>query len=401
VPESTQAPEAGASSKAQAETPREEAKEDPPEEGISPTLLQKSDLHYVGAFRVPLDPPAGQKWASNFAYGGTALAFNPKGNSLFLVGHDHQQLVAEVSIPKPVRSKSMKELPVAKMLQPFADITEGMKKENKIGGLLVDGDQLLWTTFMYYDASWEAKQSHGISTCNLAKPNAQGLFALKDISVGAVAGFMCHVPPDWKDKFGVPLLTGQAGIPIVSRTSSGPVAVGFDPKDLGKQSAPTTVFLYYPLEHPLAPLESKNTLWNHCGKVAGMAFVSRQGKSSVMFFGTRGLGEYWYGGGEFQGKKDPFDESKGTHAPPYAETIWFYDPNDLLLVKKKEKNPWEIKPYQVVDLPGVKPSGHGRLGGVAYDESTGRLYVSQKNVDNVTNHFEWLPIIHVYEVGKH
>src|SRR5437867_1986550 len=88
-----------------------------------PTLpvVGASDLRYVGAFRVP----AGNFGGSSFAYGGTAMAYNPVRNSLFMVGHDWQQFVAEVSIPTPVNSSSVDNLPTATVIQPFADATEG------------------------------------------------------------------------------------------------------------------------------------------------------------------------------------------------------------------------------------------------------------------------------------
>ena len=47
-------------------------------------LLGESDLTYLGAFRLP----SGNFGASSFEYGGTALAYNPANNSLFIVGHD-------------------------------------------------------------------------------------------------------------------------------------------------------------------------------------------------------------------------------------------------------------------------------------------------------------------------
>ena len=67
----------------------------PPAEG---GLLHQSDLHYVGAFKVPVRTFG----ASSFEYGGTALAFNPANTSLFLVGHDYQQAVAELAIPSSI-----------------------------------------------------------------------------------------------------------------------------------------------------------------------------------------------------------------------------------------------------------------------------------------------------------
>src|SRR5438034_1085049 len=59
----------------------------PPTKAGSGPLVQASHLVYEGAFRLPADTIG----ESSFAYGGTALAFNPARNSLFLVGHDWQQ----------------------------------------------------------------------------------------------------------------------------------------------------------------------------------------------------------------------------------------------------------------------------------------------------------------------
>jgi hypothetical protein len=368
--------------------------------GAKPGLLYPSDLRYLGAIRLPAGPPAGQKWASSFAYGGGAMAYNPKRDSLFLLGHDHHQLVAEISVPRPVRSRSVAALPVARVLQPFADVTGGLRKEGwMVGGLLVDRDRLLWTAYVYYDAPAAVKVSHGFSTLDLSRPNARGIYSLANVPAGAVAGYMAHVPDDWRERFGARVLTGQAGIPIVTRTSAGPAAVGFDPDQLGPQPAPTGVFLYYPLAHPLDRLDRKSDVWNFASGLGGMAFVSRGGKAAVMFFGRRGLGEYWYGLAEEGGKKDPASIYKGPHAPPYSTAVWFYDPADLLAVKEGLKRPWEARPYHVAPLPGAFPSPTGELGGVAYDPRSGRLYVAQPRGDRESNPYEPLPVVHVVEVA--
>jgi hypothetical protein len=357
-------------------------------------------LRYLGAIRLPVWPPAGQKWASSFAFGGEALAYNPRRDSLFLLGHAHHQLVAEVSIPRPVRGRAVAALPVAKVLQPFADVTGGLRKEGwKVGGLLVDRDRLLWTTYLYYDAPASVKVSHGFSTLDLSRPNARGIYSLANVAAGAVAGYMAHVPDDWRARLGARALTGQAGIPIITRTSAGPAAVGFDPDRLGAEPAPTNVYLYYPLAHPLDTLDRKSDVWNFSSDLGGMAFVSRGGKAAVLFFGSRGLGEYWYGLAEEGGKKDPFSPYKGPHAPPYATAVWFYDPNDLLAVKEGAKKPWEVRPYHVAPLPGAFPSDLGKLGGAAYDPRSGRLYVAQPRGDRVSNAFEPMPVVHVFEVA--
>jgi len=56
----------------------------PPPTSLPSDLIQKSDLEYVGAFRVP----QGSSDTATFAYGGTALGLGVNGRSLFMTGHD-------------------------------------------------------------------------------------------------------------------------------------------------------------------------------------------------------------------------------------------------------------------------------------------------------------------------
>ncbi len=117
-------------------------------------LVQPGSLKYEGAFRVPKDTING----SSFDWGGTAIAFSKKNHSLFIVGHDHDQLVAEISIPKIIESNSLGSLETAEIIQPFADASDGrMDKVDddgavKIGGLYVRSNRLFGTAYSYYDA---------------------------------------------------------------------------------------------------------------------------------------------------------------------------------------------------------------------------------------------------------
>ena len=82
-------------------------------------LVYQGDLQYLGAFRVP----DGQFGTSVFDYGGTGLAFNAARNSLFIVGHDWTQAVAEIAIPQSiVNSNRLTDLATAPVLQPFVDV---------------------------------------------------------------------------------------------------------------------------------------------------------------------------------------------------------------------------------------------------------------------------------------
>lgn len=93
-------------------------------------LVQPSDLQYLGAFRLP-DDSGGSSWG----YSGYAMTFYPGGDpsgpddgfpgSLYAVGHDHQQMVSEITIPKPVIG-SLDSMNSAATLRPFTDITNGV-----------------------------------------------------------------------------------------------------------------------------------------------------------------------------------------------------------------------------------------------------------------------------------
>src|SRR5262249_1652303 len=120
-----------------------------------PSLLQSTNLVRLGAFRVPQGQIAGSApGQKTFAYGGTAPAFNAANQSLFLVGHDWDQQVAEIQIPTTiVDSATISGLNAATVLQPFQDVLEGRIRSiettptetAKVGGLLVYGGRLLVT----------------------------------------------------------------------------------------------------------------------------------------------------------------------------------------------------------------------------------------------------------------
>ncbi len=101
--------------------------------------LPPEALRYLGAFRLP----EGGERPKTFSYGGNAMTFNPAGDpsgkrdgfpgSLFITGHERMPYgdlpdgnqVAEVTIPKPVRSKDLKALKRARFLQRFHDVAKG------------------------------------------------------------------------------------------------------------------------------------------------------------------------------------------------------------------------------------------------------------------------------------
>src|SRR5437867_9196449 len=140
-------------------------------------LLHQTDLTYLGAFKLP----SGTFGASSFDYGGTALAYNPADNSLFMVGHDYDQAVAEVSIPT-LHTGPLSGLSTAGVLQPFVDVMGRvphftLDDTPKIGGLMVMGNQLVGSMYEWYDADANAVDSHfTMSSLDLSTATVSGLY---------------------------------------------------------------------------------------------------------------------------------------------------------------------------------------------------------------------------------
>src|SRR5262249_9015327 len=139
----------------------------PPPPAPAGGLLQKSNLVYLGAFRVP----DGIDTNRTYSWGGTGLAYWPAHDSLVLVGNDQVQYAGEFNIPTPVNSTNIGDLPRATTLQGMVDILQGKRNTidgntyngAMIGGILPLANQLLVSVWSYYDAgdiTTQQKKSH-------------------------------------------------------------------------------------------------------------------------------------------------------------------------------------------------------------------------------------------------
>lgn len=368
--------------------------------------MQPANLVYQGSFRVPHE--ATGEPAVSFTYGGTAMAFNAARGSLFLVGHDQAQLVAEISVPE-IRTGATAGLATATLLQPFADVTEGRKatlypgaSNVKIGGLLPYGGALYATVYGYYDGDGAQQLSHFVSGTDLSVTgDVQGPFKVGTVGAGVVAGYLGLVPKAWQAAVGGPVLTGQCCISVISRSSYGPAVFTVDPAQLGVTTpAPATPLVYYPQAHPIG-----GGLFTTTDVMGGVVFP--EGTRSVLFFGRQGVGPYCYGEptsdqtlaatkvpdeGDTVYCLDPTGGGKGDHAYPYEYRVWAYDANDLAAVRSGKVQPWDVKPYATwkPDLPFSVPNAIIR--GAAYDPASGRIFLSQAWGDGS------YPLIHVFSI---
>lgn len=372
-------------------------------------LLSENQLQYIGGFRLPAESSNGE-W---FSFGGRTAAFNPAGPSLFVASY--RGAVAEVTIPTPVNSSDVNELPFSTFLQPFADPTEGRLDEISpigvnVAGLLVYGNRLYGTVSIYYDANNTQRVSHFSRSLKLDQPSFSGWSSVwQPDRSGFVAGMMALVPSEWQATLGGPAVTGQCCIPIVYRTSNGPAAFSFDPAKVGQASVSATPLLYYTLEQAtLGPWEGSNPTYGATTQMGG--FVAIAGTRTVLYFGSNGLGKHCYGDGTANKALDettsadgvhlcydPTTNSKGSHAFPYRSQIWAYDLNDLAAVKAGEKKPWDVVPYGVWPLtfPTVEPTM--RLGGVGYDAARQIIYVSQLGAD--PDVYSSRPVMHALRIA--
>lgn len=424
-------------------------------------LLQVTDFKYLGAFRVPKGDLGGilQK---GLAYGGSVIAFNPDKNSLFLVGHDHNQQVAEIAIPDLVISRNINDLNTAKVVQDLADITEGnlrnlkadggaiLANGTKIGGLVKYGDKLVGSVYAYYDGDHAAVRSHFTSGLVLSeKEDFRGMYQVgnkpKPVpQAGFVAGYMTLIPPSWQTELGGTVLTGMSALSILNRTSSGPAAFAFDPASLGATPALATALLYYPIDHQtLGTYYTSRTLYNKGSSQSGVVFP--RGTRSVIFTGMQGVGEACYGPGtkdsSEQGNRsntppphntcggipmtdtadpccyDPVNANKGAHAYPYTYFVWAYDAADLLRVRKRGKIADDPSPNLADGVPPtssesyqpwhIKPYAAWEIAlpfaQQGYSIASGASAYDEKRkimflVQVGTDNFSW-PVIHAFKVN--
>lgn len=357
-------------------------------------LVRADDLAYQGSFVLPVD--TGDP-ATSLAYGGAGLAYNPANESLFITGHDWFQKTAEVTIPTIGQAAEPGDLPRAAYLQAPTDASDGQlpnisdppeTEYDRVGGYLVDGDDLIVSAYHYYDAEGTQIRSHLLTDTNLGVASEMVSIS-PEISARWLGGAMAHVPAEWQAAFGGdPFIGGLGGISIASNSSVGPAAATFSRASL-TGSDPAQLVLGYPLSAPLDGPETQSDLWNLTSQVKGIVFPN--GTSSVLFLGSHGVGPYCYGTGEECG--DPTQIYQGTHAAPYQYQVWAYDANDLASVYRGTQTPESLRPYDVWKLDLPYAATETGINGAAYDPATGRIFIAQALADGDQ------PVIHVYTLS--
>ncbi len=316
-------------------------------------LFQISDMQYQGAFRLP----ASNFGNSNLNFSEGPIEYNPANHSLFIGGHDHQQSIAEFSIPTFIDG-TLEQLNMGTNIQPFAShlntvACANSQNINQIGGLKLIEGRLWVNAYEYYDADGNVTNTTLVvdDPTSLSSSDVPGYF---DYSGGAghTAGWISKIPSEWQIQLGGSHLTGiSSGIPIISRCSVGPSAFAFNPQqvvlDCNNPQIATIPLLDFSLTNPLhADLDNsdgQNNIWTHLSRAT----------YGVIVPGTRTYLTVGYSGGHTSGVCYKCTQSNGNlcggycapDADDYYQYYWLWDLEDLVAVRNRIMQPFEVVPY--------------------------------------------------------
>ncbi len=389
--------------------------------------IQPSDLTYVGAFRLPNAAP-GAPENYNWTWNGwsSAMAFYPNGDptgpddgfpgSIFGVGNGHAQCVSEISIPVPVVSagKNLSELNTAATLQPFADIKGGLFGELELPrvGLAYLPAQGAQTSDKLYFAmgnhmgDGETNPSHGWCELTLSNPQSKGLWRIGEYVNFVTGDYMFPIPQAWSDVYapGMRLATGR--MRDGGQDGEGPSIIAIAPWNDGNpppngatlSARPLLLYeTFYDGDNPIA-LDG----YHHSDDWSGATWLLAGRASAVIFVGTKGQGDCWYGwadGTVYSPNNDIEGEGeRGWWSSSFAGQILFYDTDELGEVALGQRATSSVQPYAVMGIDDflynvASTQQKMHVGAAAFDEQNGYLYVFEPMVD------EEKSIVHVWHIA--
>ncbi len=383
------------------------------------SLLLPSDFQYLGAFRLPDGPVDEIGWM----WSGEALTYYPGGDpqgtadgfpgSLFGSGHNWNTYISEVGIPAPVNSRTLSDLPVAKTIQAFRNIRDGLFGTLEIPrvGLEYLPPQGAQTTGKLYFA-WaqhmgetETLPTHGWSNLTLSNPQTAGAWQIGNYWNYVTGDYLMAVPPAWADTYAPGKYLGTGRYRDGGQGALGPSLFviapwdGGNPPPSGSRLSATPLLLYGSVYSSNPP---KMNGYSHADEWSGAAWLTAGTRSAVVFIGTKGLGSTWYGckDGTIWPDAPPYPPAcpeRGWWSDRFEGQILFFDPKQLGEVARGNLQTWAPQPYAVMGIDtrlfNVDESRQkSHVGAVAFDRQRGLLFIMEPLVDQDK------PIIHVWRV---
>ena len=379
--------------------------------------VRAEDFEYLGAFRLP----GGEDRPLTFAYGGNAMSFNPDGppassgaadtlpGSLFITGHDRiaygdvpdGDQVAEISIPAPVISRNLEDLPSAEFIQDFHDVLAGRftdLEEIPTVGLAylnhpLTGAKLhvVWGQHLQLqDAA-----SHAWVDADLTNHDFQGTWFLGNQNMNSVNGYALTLPTAWADAHTGGRYLASGRMRDGGQGGMGPTLFAYRPwQEDGSAPSDGTRLAEVPLLRyaDVTEVENENIEralngYQHADEWEGADWITTSsGKSALLFAGTKATGDkYWYGyrhpdgpqypcvdphftdfttcrtasgdacpAQDFSGCCDEGDDTcmsyRGWWSTRFDAQFILYDPADLAEVAAGSLEPWQPQPYATLDI---------------------------------------------------
>jgi len=391
--------------------------------------IAPKDLVYRGAFRLPDGP-------EEFAWGwsGQGLAYRPDGDpkgaddghpgALFGIGHNWNQWVSEITIPRPVISpkKNPKDLPTARTLQKFQNVRGKLYGEMEqarcdLAYLPPQGKQtapklyFCWGPHMH---DTHRDPSHGWCEPDLSKPASAGPWQIGNELNYVTTDYLFVIPEAWAKAHvgGMRLATGR--FRDGGQSSQGPTLFAYgpwlkgNPPPRGARLRAAKLLCYSSV---IDAQQRRLRDYHHADDWSGGAWLTAGEASAVVFVGTKGRGKCWYGfaNGVVWPQEAPFppvpdapNDQRGWWSTTFVGQVLFYDPADLAAVAAGKKKPWAPQPYATMDIDKrlfarnradrAKQNPHC-VGAASFDRRRGFLYVLEPLADGDKS------LVHVWQVS--
>lgn len=366
------------------------------------------DFNYVGAFALP-DETFGDS-SANWAEG----VIEVNGDSLFFVGHSHQNAIAEFKIPPLVNSQSIADLrkagPPEQVFIKLLDKVSGGNPEalDRIVGLELVNGRLIANAIEYYDAAADnTLTTFAVEDASAMADSAiSGFFAINGNA--RAAGWLSSVPVEWQQALGCTHITGHSsGTPILSRHSVGPSAFCVNLGDVNSQAPRKRIEtrellgfkLSQPLDDDLYNERGGNNLWTHLSH-ARFGFIV-PGTSTYATFGSSGGHRLGIGYKTDRGADGKCHGSCASDPADVYNYYWLWDMQDLLRVKNGRLPGSAVRPYAsgIFNVPFQTDKFLNPIVGGSYDSQTGILYLSVRNANNTLGEYANPPIIVGYRIN--
>ncbi len=381
---------------------------------IPTQLIQPSDLEYMGAFRLP---DGTGEIVNSWEWGGFALTYCPEGDkngendgypgSLYGTGHAWEYRISEISIPKPVISKNkvLSELPRAKTIQKFKDILNISNYEiPRVGITYLPKQENQNSAKLYFCIGQHYQEpsdlTHGRCELDLSNPKKAGNWYIDTPHHEYCTNdYMFEIPKNWADEYidGYQLATGR--FRDGGWSGQGPSLFAVAPWKQGNPPSNGTklnfkTLLKYTSTEDLDQTQHKMKNYHNSDEWQGAVWLTKGDKAAVVFVGTKGRGECWYGN-----QDGPCLEcdNRGWWSTYLDGIILFYDPDDFKKVIEGRSKPYEPQPYTSLNIDKYlfhinSNQQKDHLGAVAFDRDRGYLYIAEPYVDKDK------PIIHVFKL---